>query len=170
MRTAILAILFMGMASRATAAEPILTPFGLGPLKIGMREAEAAKRLGLRIAPDGDVDSLICREDSYQPYPDISVMAERGIVTRIVIAAPSRLRTDRGLGIGSTEADVRRVYGHHLKIETAAYEDEPAHDLTFWVVRSKHRWRGIRYGTDEHGRVRVIYAGSKSIRYIESCL
>ena len=166
-RAPLLILLASLLASAAVAASPPLTPFGLGLLKIGMREADAARRLGLRIAPDDEVNGWECRLDELPGHPGLSVMVERGVVTRIGIASPSRLKTDRGFGIGAREADLRRAYGKALKVATAAYEAEPAHDLTVWAIRGK---RGVRYGTDARGRVQAIYAGSKSIANIEGCL
>ncbi len=162
----VVAILSTGSASSVAAAPPSLTPFGFGQIKIGMREA-AARRLGLRAAPNDGVNSFECRIHAVPRYPGLSVMVERGIVTRVTIGAPSRLRTDRGLGVGSQEADVRRAYGGGLVITTAAYDDAPARDLTFWLPG---KTRGILYETDQKGRVRVIRAGGKAIEYIEGCL
>ena len=161
----LLVLLAIGSAPAAAAAA--LTPFGLGPLKIGMREADAAKRLGLHIAADDGANSFDCRVDEIPRYPGLYAMAERGVITRITIGEPNRLRTDRGLGIGSMEADVRRAYGRTLKIATAAYDDEPAHDLTFWIAGKK---RGILYEPDQQGRVTFIRAGGSSIQYVEGCL
>jgi hypothetical protein len=133
-----------------------------------MRETYAAKHLGLEIVPDDDPDSLLCREDGYRGYPGVAVMAESGVITRIVIFKSSSLRTERGFGIGSREADVRRAYGAKLKVETRAYEDEAAHYLTFWATGGKHR-RGVRYSTNAKGRVEEVFVGSNSIEYIEGC-
>jgi hypothetical protein len=154
------------LALPAVAAPPSLTPSGFGTIKIGMREA-AAKQLGLRPAADDGANSFDCRIHAVPRYPGLYVMAERGVVTRVTIGAPSRLRTDRGLGIGSSEEDVRRAYGSALQSQTAAYDEEPAHDLTFWIAGKK---RGILYETDQQGRVTFIRAGGKSIQYIEGCL
>ena len=146
-----------------------LTPDGFGDLKIGMKERDAARRFHLKIAQD-DVSSYDCRENTWPGHPGVGVMAERGVITRVSVAAPSRLRTDRGFGVGSREADIRRAYGPGLKVETAAYEEEPAHDLTFWAAGRKESRRGVRYGTDAHGVVRWFAVGSPSISYIEGCL
>ena len=96
----------------------------------------------------------------------MAVMAQRGIITRITIAAPSQLRTDRDLGIDSTESDVKRAYRKGLKIETTPYEEEPAHAMTFWSAPGK---RGIRYDTNVAGSVEAIYVGTSAIELIEGC-
>jgi hypothetical protein len=164
-----MAATFAAIASIATAAPP-LTPDGWGKLRIGMRESVAAKHLGLKIAPDDQVQSFECRQDELAGQPDMSVMAERGIITRIAIGGLSRLRTDRGFGVGSREADIRRAYGSALQVETAAYEEEPAHDLTFWAHGHNESRRGVRYGTDAKGRVQWLAVGTPSIGAMEGCL
>jgi hypothetical protein len=158
-------------ASACPAAEfPRLTANGFGPLKIGMRERDAVRRFHIRVAADDGANSFDCRQDEFPAYPSVSIMAERGVITRIAVAAPSTLRTDRGFGIGSREAEILRAYGPAMKVETAAYEEEPAHDLTFWASGEKEGRRGVRYGTDAHGRVQWFAVGSPSISAMEGCL
>jgi len=150
----------------AAAPAPVLTPQGFGPIRIGMSERAAAKTAGVRIAKDDGVDTFECRIDKVRGQPGVYAMAERGVITMIGVREPSRVRTDRGLGLGSREAEVRRAYGPALKVATAAYLEEPAHDLTFWEPGGR---RGILYETDDHGRVTWIRAGSRSIELIEGC-
>ncbi len=154
------------LACSGAAATPALTPDGLGALRIGMRERDAAKAGTIRIAKDDGVDTFECRIDKVIGQPGVYAMAERGVITMIGVREPSHLQTDRGLGLGSREAEVRRAYGSALKVATAAYLEEPAHDLTFWAPGGR---RGILYETNEHGRVTWIRAGSRSIELIEGC-
>jgi hypothetical protein len=163
------AFLALLAASVATAAPaPPLTPNGWGKLRIGMRERDAVRLFHMRVprGPGARLDSFECRQDEIPGQEGLSVMAERGIITRITIAAPSQLLTDRRLGIGSTEAEVKRAYGKALKIETTPYEEEPAHEMVFWSVSGK---RGIRYDTNIAGSVEAIYVGDSAIRLIEGC-
>jgi hypothetical protein len=167
-RLPLIGALSFAAASAGIAADtPRLTPAGVGDLKIGMRERDAVRRFHLKVARDDGVSSFECRENAWPAHPDVWVMAERGKVTRITIEGASRLRTDRGLGIGSTEAEVRRSYGAKLKIETRPYEAEPAHQLTFWTAGGS---RGVRYDTNAEGVVEAIFVGGRSIVYIEGCL
>jgi hypothetical protein len=166
-RLALFAIAALAASSEAVSAPAPLTPDGWGELRVGMRERDAVRLFGLHIPRDDGVSSYDCRQEEVPHFPGLVVMAERGVVTRITIEPPSRLRTDRGIGIGSREADVKRAYGPALKIVTAAYQEEPAHDLTFWAPGGK---RGVRIGTNAAGRVEAIYVGSRSISYIEGCL
>jgi len=160
-----LIVVFAAIAMSASAA-PRLTAQGWGRLRIGMRERDAVRLFHLRVPGGPGPDTFECRQDEMPSQEGLYVMAERGIVTRITIEAPSRLRTDRGLGIGATEAEVRRAYGRRLKIETTPYEEEPAHEMTWWTA---HGTRGVRYDTNIAGAVEAIYVGSRSITLIEGC-
>ena len=168
MRRAIplLACLAAALPLAAGAATPPLTAQGWGKLRIGMPEREAVRLFHLRVPKTIGADSFDCRQDEMPTQEGFYVMAERGVVTRITIAAPSRLTTDRGLGIGATEDEVKQAYGPTLKVATTPYEAEPAHELTFWTA---HGMRGVRYDTNAAGAVEAIYVGSRSITYIEGC-
>ncbi len=165
-RLALLATLAVALAGPAAAAPPPLTAEGWGKLRIGMRERDAVRLFRLRVPPTAGVDSFECRQDQVPGYPGVFVMAENGVITRISVDGPGRLRTDRGFGVGSREADIRRAYGTALEVATAAYLEEPAHDLTFWTHGGR---RGVKYGTNADGRVDWLTVGSRSITYIEGC-
>jgi hypothetical protein len=148
------------------APAPPLTAQGWGKLRIGMRERDAVRLFHLRVPGGPGPDTFECRQDEMPSQEGLYVMAERGIVTRITIDAPSQLRTDRGLGIGAAEDEVKRAYGKALKIATTSYEEEPAHQMIFWTA---HGTRGVRYDTNTAGAVEAIYVGSRSIKLIEGC-
>jgi hypothetical protein len=160
------------IAATATASTPLppLTPNGWGKLRIGMRERDAVRLFHIRVAADDETNSFDCRQEDLPGHPGVSVMAESGVITNISVEAPSRLRTERGFGVGSREADIRRAYGPALKVETAEYAEEPAHDLTFWASGQKQDRRGVRYGTDARGRVTWFAVGGPSISYMEGCI
>jgi len=162
---ALLAIILFATASAAAAA-PLLTPNGWGKLHIGMRERDAVRLFHLRVPHSVGADSFECRQEEVPSQEGLFVMAQRGVITRISIEAPSRLLTDRRIGLGSTEAEVRRAYGKVLKIDTTPYEEEPAHQLVFWAVPGK---RGVRYDTNIAGSVEAIYVGADAIELIEGC-
>lgn len=93
-------------------------------------------------------------------------MVELGYVTRLDLATNSTIRTDRRIGLGSTEAQVVAAYGPDLAVQTHDTLGEPAHILTWWTVGWK---RGIRFEIDKKGIVRAIQRGSDSIAYVEGC-
>jgi hypothetical protein len=166
-RLSLIATSLAAIASAAAAAPP-LTAQGWGKLRIGMRERDAVRLFHLRTpkGPGPNPDGFICHEDELPSREGLYVMVERGVVTRITIEAPVSLLTDKGLGIGATEDEVKRAYGPALKIHTAPYLDEPAHELDFWTAQGT---RGVRYDTNAAGAVEAIYVGGHAISYIEGC-
>lgn len=165
-----LASFLIGLAAAvgatATAAaprkEPPLTPLGWGALRIGMPESEAVRRFGLIPRPtDGECDVL-----EFPGRNDVSALARKGRVARVEIGGDSGLRTDRGVGIGSTEADVRRAYSRALEVERNEYEDAPARLLTWWL---RPGVRGVLYVTNAKGVVDGIYVGDETIHWLDGC-
>ncbi len=154
------------VASSPAAALPPLTSAGFGQIRIGMRERDAVRLLGLK-TPIDDISGYECRELTWPGHPEAAFMARNGRISRISLYGKSPLKTDRGFTVGSREADIRRAYGSNLKIEPHAYEDEPAHYLTFWDPGGK---RGVRYETSADRRVSALHVGDGAIEYIESCL
>jgi len=163
-----LAIILALMATPVRAADPPLTVDGWGGLRIGMAEAEAARLFKLQAPPDDEVNSFDCREIPLPAGgPDASVMTQEAKVSRISLYGPSQLKTDRGFGVGSKEADIRKAYGAAIKVEPHHYEGPKAHYLTAWNASKR---RGVRYETDEAGVVTTVHVGDESIRLVESCL
>lgn len=167
MRRVVTAIVLAALAGgSALAADGPLTPDGWGALRIGMPEGAAARLLKVKVPPDDEVNSFACREIAAGDG-QVVIMMEKGRLSRISLHAPGPLRTDKGFGVGSKEADVRRAYGAALEVATHAYDEEPAHYLTYWTIP---KTRGVRYETDTQGLVTAVHVGGPAIQYIEGCL
>lgn len=162
--TVIGTLLAAGLTSVAAASPspPRLTPDGWGALRIGMQEVEAARRFGM-VSTEVDGD---CHHIEFPGHTDLTGIARKGRVASLLLGGASRLRTDRGLRIGSPEQDVRRAYGPRLKVELNAYEAPPAHYLTFWV---RPHVRGVMYETDAKGVVTAIHVGDETIGWTDGC-
>jgi hypothetical protein len=158
----------------------VLTAEGFGPLRIGMSRAEVVKALGEDDDPEavGGPDPESC--DMFRPErapQGMLVMIEAGRLTSIALVDGSKVRTDRGLGLGSSAADVRAAYGEALRAGPHKYEAAPAEYLTAWAkdgprgdeYETAPTARGIRYEVGGQGRVQVIQAGGPSIQYVEGC-
>lgn len=151
----------IGSAAAAAQSRPVLTPDGLGPVRIGMSEAEAVRRFGMvSTVVDGD-----CHHIEFPDRPFLSGIARAGRLASLLVFENPRVRTDRGLRIGSSEAAVRRAYGDALKVEPNAYEDPPAHYLTHWARPG----RGVMYETDPKGVVTALHAGDETIGWTDGC-
>jgi hypothetical protein len=132
-----------------------------------MSKAEALRVLGsVRIDEAHSYDSDCRMLFPKNGPPDLYVMTEGDIVSRITAWGASKLKTDKGLGVGSTEDEVRAAYGRTLEIAPSDYGDVPARNLVAWAVKGK---AGVRYETDEHRHVTTIHVGGPAILYSEDC-
>ena len=167
-----------GQAAPATA--PVLTAEGFGPLRIGMTRAEVVAALGEDDDPEavGGPEPESCDEWRPARAPEgMLVMIEEGRLTRISLIDESKVKTDRGLGLGATAAAVRSVYGPALRPEPHKYEEAPAEYLVVWAKGAPKddrsevpaASRGIKYEVGGKGAVQTISAGGPSILYVEGC-
>ena len=156
------------LATAAPAASPPnITPDGWGPVRIGMSRAQVEKALGTKLEGEALDDEYSCI-DMVPAGSDQGMwfMFEEFKLSRISVGDPSKVKTPRGIAIGSSADDVRRAYGSGLKAEPHYYEDLPSEYLTYWTKPGK---RGVRFETDSKRRVQSIHAGGDSIQYVEGC-
>ena len=166
MRVLVLAVT-LWLAAAGAEASPmrwVLTPDGLGPLTIGMTVRQARTALG-RPLTEGPSGEETCADYAVKGLAGLYLMFENGRLSRVSVTQGGPWRTAAGIGIGDSEAAVRKAYGR-LRRKDNAYEDPPAAYLT---VRAPHG-RGIKFGTDTHRKVTEMEAGGPAIAYIEGCL
>jgi hypothetical protein len=166
-------------AQTPTPVEPAtqtnaLTAEGWGPLKIGMTMDQITTALGPDANPDavGGADTGQCEQFRPSRAPEgMLLMVEEGRLTRISLSRNSPVKTDRGLGLGATPAEVTSAYGPQVRAEPHKYQDPPAQYLTVWSKGDPGapNARGIRYELDSSGKVAQIHAGGPSIQYVEGC-
>ncbi|HEX9964233.1 MAG TPA: hypothetical protein VGB04_04540 [Allosphingosinicella sp.] len=152
------------------ATETALTAEGFGPLRIGMTRAQVVAALSEDDDPEavGGPDPESCDEFRPARAPrDMLVMIEEGRLTRISLIDESKVKTDRGLGLGATAAAVRSVYGAALRAELHKYEEAPAEYLVVWAKDppkdeespAPATARGILYEVGAKGVVQRISGG-----------
>lgn len=155
-----------------------LAPEGLGPLKIGMTLAQVTDAWGADAEPDavGGADPASC--DQFRPArapQGVLVMIENGRLTRISLIRENPIRTDRGVGLGSTADAVRGAYKGTVAASPHKYRDAPSEYLTHWARkavpgdRTTPTDRGIVFEVDGRGIVDLVHAGGPSIQYVEGC-
>lgn len=155
----------------APKAPETVTPEGFEGIHIGMTLANASTVVGHDIQPDGnDEDSGACltfhTSATDDPTGQASFMAENGKVTRVSFDETMiNVHTPEGVGVGSTDAEVRAAYPH-LNEQPAKYDDPPAHDLIVWTHAHS---AGYRFEIGADGKVNALHAGGASILYVEGC-
>ncbi|MEQ1781103.1 MAG: hypothetical protein ABMA14_07080 [Hyphomonadaceae bacterium] len=163
-------------ASPAAASDAV-TAEGWGPLKIGMTKDEVVAAVGDKRNPDAAGIPGDCED--YQPKntPEgLWVMIEAGKLTSITIGDMSKLKTDKGLGLGDSAEAVKEAYGAAAVATPHKYQDKPAEYITVWnggprnepYVQDENA-RGLVYEIDGTGKVGAIHAGGPSIQYVEGC-
>lgn len=165
--------------SAATPAAPVdanaVTGEGWGPLRIGMTLAEIAAALGPDADPDavGGPDPAACDEFRPERAPEgMLLMVEEGRLSRISLIRDSKLKTDRGFGLGDSAAAIKTAYGASAVASLHKYEAPPAEYVTAWSRApggAPGTERGVVYEIGGDGTVKAIHAGGPSIQYVEGC-
>ena len=161
-----LTLLGLLAAPAGAAGTLILTPAGLGPVRIGMTQKQVIGALGGTLTGQAIESDDICVEKESSVLSGVGFMFEEGKLTRISIGEGSDIATPRGIGVGTAAIAVRYAYRGKLKAEPNTYLDKPAEYLTYWTVPGKS---GVRFEIDEKRKVYVIHAGTRSIQYVEGC-
>ena len=153
--------------SASGPSAPALTAAGYDTIRIGAAPAEAE---GYGLVDDGSYEES-CRIYSSPRLPSSYAIVEDGRVMRLTgfqarEAGPSPLRTDRGIGVGSTEREVRAAYAP-LREQPHHYVEAPAKDLFFGGTEQAP---GLRFEIGSDGRVTNIHAGLMPVLgYVEGC-
>jgi len=138
---------------------------GLGPIRAGMSVEEVLRLAdfpGLeRRRPAGDCWYLRYHGGG----SDFDLMIIGGRVVRIEIKGASTLHTFSGARIGSTEGELRKLYGDRLDAQPHKY-DEAGRVMTFKAADGLH---GLRFETSA-GKVTAMQAGPwEHLNYVEGC-
>jgi hypothetical protein len=158
-------------ATPPPAAEPAvlpLTPEGWGSLKVGASEKDVRAALApFEVEGDPTDESYKdCHHINSKVHPGLAAMIQDGRLTRLSLWSKSDVKTDKALGVGATEAQVKAAYGSAIKVTPHHYEGPLAHYLTAFDPKTQ---RGVRYETNDKGIVTTIHAGDGSIELVEGC-
>jgi hypothetical protein len=137
----------------------------LGPVRTGMSVEQVlplADWPGLeRKQPAGECWYLRYEADG----ANFDLMIIRDQVVRIELRGASKLQTLGGARLGSSEADLQRLYGRRLVQQPHKYDPE-GHTFTY---RSSSQDYGLRFETSR-GKVTAIQSGPwEHLHYVEGC-
>jgi hypothetical protein len=155
------------LTAAATAAVPswCLGMSGLGPIRAGMTVEEV-----MRLADFSGLErKSAAGECWYLHYRGGSsafdLMIIGGTVVRLELKDGSKLHTFAGASVGTTEDELKALYGARLDIQPHKY-DASGHTITLKSSGGDH---GLRFETSS-GRVTAIQAGPwEHLNYVEGC-
>jgi len=135
---------------------------GLGDLRIG-EPVPRGSNWGSRGAQiPGD-----CRTISSPDFPDTYAIVIGGKVRRITVGAGSDVKLIEGIGVGSSEADVKKTFPS-FRSEPHKYESNPAKYLT--APNGESGSPALRFEIGQNGKVSAIHVGTSPVlQYVEGC-
>ena len=136
----------------------VLGPKGLGDIVVGKAPPTT---LSAEKTPMSDT----CRiwDDKQRR---IYAMTDGKVVTRVTAMSRSSVKTAKGIGVGATEAAVRKAYPD-IREQPHKYVEAPAKYLDLRPGGGK---TGLRFEIDGEGKVSAIHAGREpEIEYVEGC-
>jgi hypothetical protein len=163
------AAFFLLWVSPAVAAE-ILTAAGLDPVTIGMTRTEAQKALGIKLKLQGEDPSTMgdCATAN-SPDERAWYMFQKFRVVRIDIEKKG-ITSPEGIGVGSSEAAIRKTYGRRAKFSAHPYGNGGGDADDWHYVRVRLRAdRDLLFETDGK-RVTSFRVGiPNAVSLIEGC-
>jgi len=160
---AVLSALFTAVA--AAAPSWCLGMSGLGPIRAGMT-VEQVMRLADFSGLERKTAAGECWYLNYRGGGSaFDLMIIGNTVVRLELKGESKLHTFSGARIGTTEEQLKAMYGSRLDIQPHKY-DVNGHTIT---VKSSGGDHGLRFETSA-GRVTAIQAGPwEHLNYVEGC-
>lgn len=161
----------LGLTAFAWRPRWVIHLRGANTVTYGMTVAEAARAAGdrLRVEDSGNDNQWECGYVVPDQTSGLSFMTERGRVVRADVINPS-IRTVSGIGVGSSEADVRRAYGSQIRVEPHPYGDANDHYMVYVPRDRADRNYRVIFGTFD-GYVTGYRSGLRpAVEYIEGCL
>lgn len=130
----------------------------IGPLKIGLAEAQVTAKLGARVqkgrVEKWEADGEYHQKWTFEGGVEVGMVAEKrggaGIVESVTISAPCTFETKRGIRVGSPESDVLKAYKDELDRESSKAGES-------WVAGSVY---GGLIFTIKGGKVNRMFLGA----------
>ena len=153
-------------ATPAPAATPVaanvLRLEGLGDLEVGKPVPK-----GSSWKADGVQASDTCLTYNSKAYPGVYAIVEDGAVRRITVGEGSRVKLVEGIGVGDSEADVKKWFAG-FREAPHTYEAAPAKYLT--APNGESGDPALRFEIDAGRKVSFIHVGTWPVLgYVEGC-
>ncbi len=146
----------------AEAPVNVLSLEGLGDLKVGK-----AMPAGSSWRERGAQASDTCRTVTSPAYPGVYAIVEKDKVRRITLGQRSEVKLVEGIGVGATEADVKKWFAG-FREEPHKYEASPAKYLT--APNAVSGDPALRFEIGQDGKVKLIHVGTMPVLgYVEGC-
>ncbi len=146
----------------APPAADVLTLAGLGALTIGQ-----AVPAGSGWAERGAQISDSCRTVSSPDFPGVYAIVGDGKVRRITVGERSGVKLVEGIGVGSTEAEVRAAFPG-FRQAPHEYAGPPAKYLT--APNAAGGDPALRFEIGADSRVSLVHVGTMPVLgYVEGC-
>ena len=143
-------------------AASVLALEGLGDLEIG-KPVPAKSSWAERGAQVSDA----CRTLTSPDYPGVYAIAEGGKVRRITVGQRSTIKLAEGLGVGATEAEVKKWFPS-FRVEPHKYVSAPAKYLT--APNAPSGDSALRFEIGADSKVSAIHVGTMPVlAYVEGC-
>ena len=108
-----------------------------------------------------------CRTMTSPDYPGVYAIVEGGAVRRISAGQRSSIKLAEGLGVGATEAEVKKWFPS-FRVEPHKYEAAPAKYLT--APNAPGGDSALRFEIGSDGKVSLIHVGTMPVLgYVEGC-
>jgi uncharacterized membrane protein len=136
-------------------------PRGVGPVRVGMSDAELRALLGLPPAPAAAAGECVYVR-AVRTHPAVMFMTIDGLVVRVDVVAPG-IQTTEGLEVGSTESAVRAAFG--TRITASPHKYTTGQYLTA-VADGPYR---IVFETDGERVARYRVGRVPEVEWVEGC-
>lgn len=146
-----------------------VTVIGIGPIKVGMTVAEASQAAGVPLVSEGESPTPGCEYVVPQDgLADVAFMVIDGRIARVDVWSGGRVTTPSGLGVGSTEDEIKQLFPNQIELEPHEYID--GHYVIFVPRdRADSNYR-IVFETDRTGRVTQFRSGKlPEVMWVEGC-
>lgn len=159
-------VFFVGAV--AATPDPVLSADGLGPVTIGMNTDQLKQALNRRLPYAGGCQAFL---SPTKDLTGLSLVIDDGFLTRIDVefygtdSRPLAVKTEAGIGLKSSEEDLRNAYAGRTRIQPAPLDPSWHSIYVDWTGHT----RGMVFETDGKSVKSIRVGEYAAISNRESC-